>query len=264
MDLRALRYASSSANETRSGADVYKILPIFVCHNVNIKTDGMGDFMTNAILAYVLSAAVAYLLGSINFSIIITKKFKGTDVRRHGSGNAGATNVLRTAGKLPAALTFVGDFLKCVVAILLSMLIARLFNLTGEYSYYIKYTTGIVSIIGHIFPLYFDFKGGKGVTSAAAVVLMLDWRCFVIGISIFIIVVLLTRIVSLGSLIAVTSVPIMTYIFHTASNQQYAVVDTLLMLVITVIVFVKHHANISRLLKGTEPRIHSGTNKNMG
>lgn len=213
--------------------------------------------MTNVIFAYLLSAAEAYLLGSINFSIIITKKFKGTDVRSHGSGNAGATNVLRTAGKLPAALTFAGDFLKCVIAILMAVLIARLFNVNAEYSQYIKYTTGIFCIIGHIFPLYFDFKGGKGVTSAAAVILMLDWRCFCIGISLFIIVVLLTRLVSLGSLIAVASVPVLTYIFQTADHQTYAVTDTLLVLIITVIVFIKHHANISRLLKGTEPRIHS-------
>lgn len=214
--------------------------------------------MASAILAYVLSAAVAYLLGSINFSIIITKKFMGTDVRRYGSGNAGATNVLRTAGKLPAALTFAGDFLKCVAAILFAVFLARLFNVDPEYGRFIKYTTGIFCIIGHIFPLYFDFKGGKGVTSAAAVVLMLDWRCFVIGISIFMIVVLLTRIVSLGSLIAVTSVPISMYILKTAEHQSSAAIDTLLVLVITVIVFVKHRANISRLIRGTEPRIHSG------
>lgn len=209
------------------------------------------------IISYALSAVIAYLLGSINFSIIITKKFVGTDVREHGSGNAGATNVLRTAGKLPAALTFGGDLLKCVVAILMSMLIAHLFHLNTEFSQYIKYTAGIFCIIGHIFPLYFGFKGGRGVTAAAAIMLMLDWRCFCIGIGIFVFVVLVIRIVSLGSLIATASIPITTLIFQMADHKTYAVIDTLLMTVVAVIVFIKHRANIVRLFKGTEPRIHN-------
>lgn len=218
----------------------------------------IGGLMTNIILAYALSAVAAYLLGSIDFSIIITKGFTGTDVRKHGSGNAGATNVLRTAGKLPAILTFAGDFLKCVAAILMSVLIARLFRLDGEFSQYIKYTTGILCMIGHIFPLYFGFKGGKGVTAAAAIMLMLDWRCFCIGIGIFIIVVLTIRIVSLGSLLASASIPITTLIFQIADNQKYAVTDTLLVAVITAIIFIRHRANIVRLFKGTEPRARGG------
>lgn len=210
------------------------------------------------IIAYVLSAVAAYLLGSVNFSIIITRKFIGTDVRNHGSGNAGATNVLRTAGKLPAILTFAGDLLKCVVAILLSVLIASLFHLNVEFSQYIKYIAGIFCMIGHIYPLYFGFKGGRGVTAAAAIMLMLDWRCFCIGIGIFIIIVLTIRIVSLGSLIATASIPITTLIFQMADHQKFAVTDTLLVGVVAIIVFVKHRGNIVRLFKGTEPRIHSG------
>lgn len=212
------------------------------------------------IISYILAAVAAYLLSSISFSIIVSKKFTGMDVRTQGSGNAGATNVLRTVGKLPAAITFICDFSKCVAAILLAMLLARLFHLTGEYSQYIKYTTGIVCLIGHIFPLYFGFKGGKGVTAAAAVMLMLDWRCFLIGIGIFIVLVLISRIVSLSSLIATVSIPFTTYIFQTADHQKYAAVDALLVAVITLIIIIRHRANISRLLKGTEPRIHSKKN----
>ena len=211
------------------------------------------------IFSYLLSAAAAYLLGSISFSIIITKIFAGTDVRAHGSGNAGATNVLRTVGKLPATITFICDLLKCVVAILLSMLIARLFHLDGEFSQYIRYTAGIFCMIGHIYPLYYGFKGGRGVTTAAAIMLVLDWRCFLIGIGIFILIVFITRIVSLGSLIATASIPVTTLIFQMADHQKYAITDALLVAVIMVIVFVMHRENIMRLLKGTEPRIQSKT-----
>lgn len=221
----------------------------------------MEAIMTQSaiIIAYVITAVIAYLLGSINFSIIITKKFVGTDVREHGSGNAGATNVLRTAGKLPAALTFAGDFLKCVAAILMSMAIASQFHLNVEFGQYIKYIAGIFCIVGHIFPLYFGFKGGRGVTAAAAIMLMLDWRCFCIGIGIFILIVLIIRIVSLGSLIATASIPVTTLIFQMADHKSYAVIDTLLVAVVAVIVFIKHRANIVRLFKGTEPRIQSKT-----
>lgn len=212
---------------------------------------------TSILLSYLLAIIVAYLLGSVNFSIIITRLFIGTDVRKFGSGNAGATNVLRTAGKLPAILTFAGDFLKCVVAIGISVYIAGFFHLDGQFAQYIRYITGIFCMVGHIFPLYFGFKGGKGVTAAAAIMLALDWRCFIIGIGIFILMVVFVRIVSLGSIIACMSIPITTFIFQTLDHQTYALGDTLLIAVIAAIAITKHRANIARLLKGTEPRIQS-------
>ena len=210
------------------------------------------------VVPFILSAVIAYLLGSISFSVVITKKFAGIDVRKQGSGNAGATNVLRTAGKLPGILTFLFDFLKCVIAILLSMLVAKLFALSGSYLQYIKYVAGILCMVGHIFPLYFGLKGGKGVTVAAAAVLMLDWRCFIIGIGVFIIMVLITRIVSLSSLLASVSVPVSMLILRLVCRQDNVAANVLLVSVIVVIIFIKHKANIARLLKGTEPRIKSG------
>jgi acyl phosphate:glycerol-3-phosphate acyltransferase len=213
--------------------------------------------MTELVIAYILAAIAAYLLGSVSSSIIITKKFSGTDVRSQGSGNAGATNVLRTAGKLPAILTFAGDILKCIVAVLVAMLIAYFFGLGAEPAQYIKYIAGIFCMVGHIYPLYFGFKGGKGVASAAAAVLMLDWRVFLVGIGLFILVVLLIRIVSLGSIVAGASIPVLTYVFQSADHQPYTLVDTLLIAVIALIIILKHHANIVRLFKGTEPRMHS-------
>jgi glycerol-3-phosphate acyltransferase PlsY len=217
----------------------------------------MEFFMTNwsFVLAFVFSIIAAYLLGSISFSIVITRIFADTDVRKHGSGNAGATNVLRTAGKLPAILTFFLDFLKCVVAILFSFLLSMLFHINGEYSQFLKYTSGIFCMVGHIYPLYFGFKGGRGVTAAAAIMLMLDWRCFLIGISVFIIITFLTRLVSLGSILAGFSIPFLTLFFQ--YHAKYAVVDTLLVAVISLIIIAKHRENIVRLIHGTEPRMQS-------
>jgi glycerol-3-phosphate acyltransferase PlsY len=112
-------------------------------------------------------------------------------------------------------------------------------------------------MVGHIYPLYFGFKGGRGVTAAAAIMLMLDWRCFLIGISIFIIITLLTRFVSLGSILAGLSIPFLTLIFQTADHADYAVVDTILVAVISLIIITKHRENIVRLIHGTEPRMQS-------
>lgn len=214
--------------------------------------------MTVIIVSFVLTAVLSYFLGSVNFSIILTKKFTGTDVRTHGSGNAGATNVLRTAGKLPAALTFACDFLKTVAAILLAVLIANLLNVdTGIYLQFLKYTAGIGCLFGHIFPIYFGFKGGKGVTTFAAVVLMLDWRCFLICISIFVLVVLISKMVSLGSVIAVASVPVVTFLLEYFAHNRFALADALLSVVIASVIIFKHRANIIRVIHGKEAKLGS-------
>jgi len=209
------------------------------------------------ILPFVLSAIEAYILGSISFSIIITKVYTGNDVRKQGSGNAGATNVLRTAGKMPAIMTFAADFIKSIAAIAIAILLAYLFHLNPEYLQFLKCATGIFCMIGHIFPMFFRLKGGKGVTSAAAIVLMLDWRCFVIAISFFIIITIVTRFVSLGSILASSSVPFLILFFESMDKNRFAVPNALLVSVISIIVVVKHRVNIGRLLKGTESRIQS-------
>lgn len=212
---------------------------------------------TTDMLVYIVSAVDAYLLGSVSFSVIVTKRFAGMDVRTHGSGNAGATNVLRTAGKFPALLAFIGDFLKCVAAILIAMVLANAGGLDGELRECLKYVAGISCMAGHIFPIYFGFKGGKGVTTAAAIMLLLDWRCFLIAITIFAVLVAATRYVSFGSVCAAASLPLTTLGFQLAEHQQYAVVNTILVSCITGIIVVKHRANIVRLANGTETKLHS-------
>ena len=209
------------------------------------------------ILPFIFAAVCAYLFGSISSSVIITKIATGTDIRKHGSGNAGATNVLRTAGKLPAVITFLCDFLKCIFAVLVAVLFAKIFNMKDEYIQLLKYTCGIFCMIGHIYPVFFGFKGGKGVTVAAAIMLLLDWRCFIIGISVFIIIVLVTRLVSLGSVLSSLTLPFLTIFFQTIDRQPYAVADTLLVSIISAIIIFKHRVNIVRLINGTEPKIKS-------
>lgn len=209
------------------------------------------------ILPFLLTALAAYLLGSISFSIVFTKLFQHTDVRKYGSGNAGATNVLRTAGKLPALLTLIFDFLKCVLSILIGIYIFSLYPvpfITPDNTI-IRFIAGLSCILGHIYPLYFGFKGGKGVISSAALVLLIDWRLFVIGISVFIIMLAVTRIVSLSSITAVVSVPVATAVLQLIEHNSLIIANTFFAVLFAILVIYKHRSNIKRLLNGTEPKL---------
>ena len=132
------------------------------------------------ILPLLLSALVGYLLGSISFAILLTKAFAHEDVRAHGSGNAGATNVLRVAGKKASALTFLLDFCKCVASVLVGYFLVKhacvANGVDPEMARLGMYAAGFCCMIGHMYPLYFGFRGGKGVVTTAAMMLLLDWR----------------------------------------------------------------------------------------
>ena len=155
--------------------------------------------LTAVTIAFVfLVIAASYLLGSVNVSIIISKKFYGEDIREFGSGNAGMTNVMRTYGKKMAALTFGGDFLKAVIASLVGRLFLGFFG---------AYLAGFFCFLGHIFPCFYKFKGGKGIVTAAAMVLMTDWRIFLILIAVFVLIVVLTKFISLGSVVGLAFYP---------------------------------------------------------
>jgi glycerol-3-phosphate acyltransferase PlsY len=212
---------------------------------------------SDIILPFLLSAAAAYLIGSVSFSIIITHIFEHTDVREHGSGNAGATNVLRTAGGVPAMLTFALDFLKCVAAIVLAMFLFRLL-IHGPYNeLFARFTGGVFCLLGHIFPLYFGFRGGKGVTTSAAIIVMINWKCFLVLFSVFLIVLLITKIVSLSSIVGIFSFPFATFAieWQAGTEPAYLVLNTLLACFITGMVIFMHRANIRRLRCGTESRL---------
>lgn len=225
------------------------------------------------ILKFVLIALVSYLLGSLSFSIIFTKLFMKDDIRKHGSGNAGMTNVLRTAGKLPAILTFAGDFAKAALSVLFVHLL-----IGGDHLILVElgsYLAGFFCLMGHVYPCYYGFKGGKGVLVSATMILCIDWRICLIVVAVFAVATVLTRWVSLGSVLAAAVFPVATWFMYreiapTAAelsgpyafvytNQRLIV--TLIALVFGLIVIIKHKGNIVRLLHGEERKISFHQNK---
>lgn len=169
------------------------------------------------ILAILISAVLSYLLGSFNSSILVVRLLKHQDIREFGSHNAGLTNTLRCFGKGCAALTLVGDLAKGIVAVLLSKGICELLGtgLTAQNDvHFIGYIAGIFAILGHVFPIYYHFKGGKGVLVGVSVFLGIDWKVFLCLIVIFAVVLAISKYVSLGSIIAAACCPVVTFLFQ--------------------------------------------------
>lgn len=200
------------------------------------------------IAGIVLCTLIGYLLGSLNFALILSGKMYKDDIRKHGSKNAGTTNMMRTYGNKAAGLTILGDMLKAVVAVLLGALILGL--------YYGGYAAALGCVVGHVFPVFFGFKGGKGVATAAAAILVLNPLAFLCVLGVFLLCVIFTRYISLGSVLGAAVFPLIT--FYTcfgnktiASGSGFAF---LCAFIIAVIVIVKHHANLSRLAHGTESK----------
>ena len=200
-------------------------------------------------IRYILSVAAGYFIGSVSFSILITKKLLKNDVRNMGSGNAGATNVARVFGFGVGIATFAGDVLKTVVAMLLGE------YLGGEIG---KVLSAAACIIGHSWPVYYGFKGGKGVSVGAAIALMLDWRVLVVISIAFFIVALTTKIVSLASITAAVSLPVSLYLL----GDRSAPVLILGIFAGLYVIFL-HRSNISRLIAGTEPKFKAKSAKNV-
>ena len=206
-------------------------------------------FQWTAILCTVLCAAMAYLLGSCSFAIIVTRLLYHQDIRTYGSGNAGMTNVLRTFGKGAAALTIIGDIGKGVVAVLLTKLVFLTFVPGGEL--YGAYIAAFCAVIGHIYPLYFGFKGGKAVSVAAGTILAIKPILFLPILAVFLIVFLLCRMVSLGSICAAVAYPVSTCIYFSIIGGD-AVLTTICAAIIAGLVIWMHRSNIGRILAGTE------------
>lgn len=228
--------------------------------------------MIVAILLILLAGVASYLLGSINFAIILSKLFTKKDVRDFGSGNAGMTNVVRTAGKLPGILTLVGDICKGVAAVSIGrfLIFPYLYENLGLYEtlgyewllpIYGAFFCGICCMLGHIFPVFFGFRGGKGVATAVGVWLILDWRVLLIALALFLALFLITKIVSAGSLLAAASLPFSTYFLYPLGGLQGQLANrwtvTFLALLFGLLIIVKHRSNIVRLLKGQEKPITS-------
>ena len=224
-----------------------------------VKNPAIGESALKDILLGVcilLCAVIPYLLGSINTSIILSKAIYHDDIRRHGSGNAGATNALRTYGKKFGALTFLGDFFKAVIATLIGSLL-----LTGSLGGAIA---GLFVMIGHMFPIYYGFKGGKGVACAAAVVLFLEPISFLILFVFFAVIVIGTKYVSLGSCMSVALFPVIASMIeklYIAFTGQKLGAIPLVGVIMAVLVIYMHRANIKRLLNGTESKLNLGKKK---
>ena len=146
-------------------------------------------------VAYVIIAIVAYLIGSVNFSVIISKKFAGFDVREKGSGNAGTTNMLRSVGKMAAVATLICDILKGIVAIMLAYILSKLFKDLNAGT--LLQISAVAVVIGHTFPIFFGFKGGKGVATSLGVLLCINWQIGLVCLIFALVLMALTRIVSL-------------------------------------------------------------------
>lgn len=184
---------------------------------------------------------VPYFLGSINFGIIISKLFHGEDIREYGSGNAGMTNMLRTYGKRDAAITLIGDAPKAVVAVILGRI---LFGISGGY------VAGLTCILGHAFPCYYKFKGGKGVVVTAATIAVIDWRIFLVLLGIFILVVAFSKYISLGSVCGMLVFPLLVQVWDRGLS-----INVLLSCLISALVIFLHRGNIKRIYNGTESKL---------
>ena len=206
---------------------------------------------------YFVIAVIAYLIGSINFSVIISQKMAGFDVREKGSGNAGSTNVLRTVGKKAAIITLICDVLKGVISILLAKLISVIWTeLNGAL---LVQLAGIFAIIGHTFPIFFKFKGGKGVATSLGVLLTTNWQIGLICLVFALVLMALTQMVSVGSIVAAILYPVLT-IFIT---QNYIIPGNYVIssIILAVLVVFNHRSNVKRIMTGTENKISFKTVK---
>lgn len=215
----------------------------------------------------VLTAVAAYLLGSVSSSILISRRLTGKDIREEGSGNAGTTNMLRVHGKKAAAATLLFDVGKGIAAVLLAMVAdwsASKFIDRSTLSHFenaflfgnLKYTAGFFAVLGHDFPVFFGFRGGKGVATSLGVMLIFDWRIGLIVAVVSLLIMVVSRYVSLGSVAGGIVYPAALAAFMAGSgkwNGTYLTVAVLL----GILVIIKHHANIRRLFNGTENKLFS-------
>lgn len=206
------------------------------------------------IFAGIITVIAAYLLGSINTSIIISK-IKKNDIRTHGSGNAGATNTLRVMGKAAAVAVVLGDVIKAFLAAILANLIAGWFNISYPDALILKYLALVFVVIGHNFPLYFGFRGGKGIVTSVAIIFAIDWRLGIIVLGVGVIAIILTRYVSLGSLIGCVLFPLVCYVRYMDAPWSYEKAVIIPAVFLGILGILRHKKNIKKLMTGTERKI---------
>lgn len=207
-------------------------------------TPGVAMFAAGILLTLL----VGYVLGSLNFALILSGKLYKDDIRKYGSKNAGTTNMMRTYGNKAAGLTILGDALKAVVAVFVGSFLMGVMH--GGYA------AALGCMLGHVFPVFFGFKGGKGVATAAAAILVLNPFAFLVVIGVFLLFVICTRYISLGSVMAAAVFPLIT--FYTNFGGKAILPGSgfafLCSFIMAILVIVKHHANLSRLAHGKESK----------
>ena len=221
----------------------------------------------NWVIMLIIALVVSYLIGSINFALIVSKIFVKKDVRKMGSGNAGMTNVIRTVGIVPGIITFVGDFGKGLAAPLIAKFLLFPYIaenatdfianfLTPEYGVYF---CGFLCIIGHAYPIFFGFRGGKGVSTSIAVLFCINWIVAAFVLTTFLVLFLITKIISIGSVLGAVEFPIFNFLIN--YNKGLDTIELVYIVVLSVLiaslVFLKHKDNIIRLNKGEEKQLSS-------
>ena len=227
----------------------------------------MNSNTFTTVICFAAAVIIPYLLSGINSAIIVTKIKTGKDIRTMGSGNAGLTNTLRTQGKIAALFVLIGDILKGMLSILAVHLIflwlmgVNTYSLTEGWSW-VNYFAGVFAVIGHIFPVYYGFKGGKGILVTFAAMLAINWVPGVLLFLLFAVIVALTRYVSLGSIIAAACYPFAVLGFSLLQNDTCAWVNFGLSAVIGTMLIFMHRANIKRLLTHTEKKLGQKSGEN--
>lgn len=208
--------------------------------------------------AYILTAIIAYLIGSINFSVILSKKIAGFDVREKGSGNAGSTNMLRSVGKKAAAITLICDILKGIIAVLIAVVLGWIFKDCDKAL--LVQIAGILVVVGHTYPIFFGFKGGKGVATSLGVLLITNFQLGLICLVFALVLIVLTRMVSVGSIGAAILFSVLTLFvnmhilpcnFLVTEGSGFLTYSILL----AALVIFNHRTNIQRILSGNENKI---------
>ncbi|MEF9983875.1 MAG: glycerol-3-phosphate 1-O-acyltransferase PlsY [Oscillospiraceae bacterium] len=208
---------------------------------------------TKVLILTVITVVISYMIGSINFAIILSKIFKKDDVRKYGSGNAGMTNMLRIYGILPAALTAIGDFSKGLISIFIAKFI---FTLAGVSDFNPSYFCAFAALLGHLYPVFFGFRGGKGVLTIFGISLYFTPILFLLLFAIYVPMAFITRIVSLASVLGLISYPICVIATNLISgNFDYQAI--VFSIIIVILPLYAHRENIKRLLKGTENKFGS-------
>ncbi len=204
------------------------------------------------VATYILMAIIAYAIGSVNFSVILSKRIAGFDVREKGSGNAGTTNMLRSVGRGAAALTLILDIAKGLVAILVAYLLGKVIDNIN--SAILVQLAGFFVVLGHTFPAFFGFRGGKGVATSLGVLLFINPLIGVICLVFALVVMILTRMVSLGSIMAAVLFPVLTIFIkdnYIVDGYNYVIFG----IAMAVLVIFNHRSNLKRIYSGTENRV---------